>query len=317
MKKETPIISLQEEILLQVAGEEEKQHTLSWELLKKIGDNTQNLIDTLLRVSLEENTIPEELTKLVFIGFYAGSAIPSWRLPNQPNLLFPVEKEIERLNNDFSFVLGSLDSGNFKAIADYYVEPSVKNIVIEAVYAFSNSVGPKPFKVVKKDAKTKSGFKEVAKIRKMTTEHKNKLYVKLPVESNKQDEGVIDAVAKAQVYKNKNGKLTGKKVQYYTEKEASLAIRIDHIETDKRIYVLKGEQSFSLAQPEKKSFIIENQLLDIYAFGTSVKEASEDFYDQFDYTYQRLTNIEDTKLSNHLLEAKKFITLLIDQVKEK
>jgi len=106
-------------------------------------------------------------------------------------------------------------------------------------------------------------------------------------------------------------------INFLSEEEAALAIRIDRINTAKRIYYLKGFQSFPITRPDKKSFAIESKLLDIYATGTSVKEASTDFYDQFDYTYQRLTNMEDAKLSNPLLEAKKFITLLVDQVKEK
>ena len=106
-------------------------------------------------------------------------------------------------------------------------------------------------------------------------------------------------------------------INFHSEAEAALAIRIDQIKTDKRTYLLKGFQSFPITRPNKKSFAIESKLLDIYANGSSVAEASVDFYDQFDYTYQRLTNIEDEKLSKHLLEAKKFITLLVDQVKEK
>lgn len=313
----TNAIDLQEEILLQVDGEEEKKHTLSWELLKKIGDNTQNLIDTLVKVSTEENKIPAELTKLIFVGFYPGSAIPAWKLPNFPNLMFPVEKEVKQLNSDLGFVLGSLNSGNFKAIADNYTEPSVKNLVIDAVYDFSNSVGTKPFRVVKRDETTKSGFKPVARIRKMTTDHKNQLYSKIEKGTSKIKEETIEAVAKVQVYKNKKGKLSGKKLQFYTEKNAALSIKIDHIETEKRVYLLQGEQSFSLIIPQKNSFIIESDLLDIYAVGETFKAAEEDFSHQFDYTYQRLTQIEDSKLSNHLLKAKKFITLLVDTVKDK
>ncbi len=106
-------------------------------------------------------------------------------------------------------------------------------------------------------------------------------------------------------------------INFHSEEEAALAIRIDHIKTDRRTYFLKGFQSFPITRPDKKSFAIESKLLDIYAYGSSVKEASANFYDQFDYTFQRLTSIEDEKLSKHLLEAKKFITLLVDQIKEK
>ena len=106
-------------------------------------------------------------------------------------------------------------------------------------------------------------------------------------------------------------------INFHREEEAALAIRVDKIETNKNIYFLKGEQSFPITRPDKKSFAIESKLLDIYALGNSILEASTDFYSQFDYTYQRLTNVEDAKLSKHLLETKKFITLIVDQVKEK
>ena len=106
-------------------------------------------------------------------------------------------------------------------------------------------------------------------------------------------------------------------INFHSEEDAALAIRIDQIKTDKRTYHLKGVQSFPITQPDKKSFAIESKLLDIYACGASVKEASEDFYHQFDYTYQRLSNIDDTKLSNHLLDAKRLIILLVEQIIEK
>ncbi len=106
-------------------------------------------------------------------------------------------------------------------------------------------------------------------------------------------------------------------INFHSEEDAALAIRIDQIKTDKRTYQLKGVQSFPITQPDQKSFAIESKLLDIYACGVSVKEASEDFCHQFDYTYQRLRNIDDTKLSNHLLDAKRLIILLVDKIKEK
>jgi hypothetical protein len=95
-----------------------------------------------------------------------------------------------------------------------------------------------------------------------------------------------------------------------------LSLKFDSIETDKRIYIFRNELLFNLID-EKKSVIIENQMLDIYACGTSVEEAEQDLFEQFDYTYQRLTKIADKKLSRHLLNAKTFIKLIVDNVKEK
>lgn len=316
MKKEITLVNLQDEILLQVDGEEEKSHTLSWELLKKIGDNTQRLIDVIVNYSLEENKIPQEYTKLLFVGFYPGSAIPAWKLPEAPNLLFPVEKEFDKLNADIGFVLNSLNRGNFKAIADKYNEPLVKNTVIDAVYNFTNSVGSKQFRVVKKDASTKKGFKTLAKIRRMTIDHKNQLYEKVKTEANSVTNEKLEGVAKVKIYKKKDGKLSSKTSQFYIEKEAGLAVKFDSIQFNNRLYTLSGEATFSLLNPEKTIYIIESPLLDIYAYGNSIIEAEEDLFNQFDYTYTRLTNIEDSQLSEHLLKAKRFITLLVESVKE-
>ena len=317
MKNETNEINLQDELLLKVDGVEEKGHSISWELLKKIGDNTQKLIDILVKVSSEDNKLPVEFTKLAFVGFYKGSAIASFNLPNPQNQLFPVEKELKKLNSDFEFILKNLAAENYQGIADNYNNPSIKNSVINAVYNFSNAAGSKPFSVVKRIGNENDTFKEVRKIKKMSNTIKKKLYIQETPLINKINENLIEVVAKAEIYKNNKGKLLPQKLQFYTEENAALSIKIDLIETEKRIYILKGYQNFSLTTPDNTSFLIENDLLDIYAFGTTFKEAEEDFFNQFDYTYQRLTQIEDSNLSNHLLQAKKFILIIVNQVKEK
>jgi hypothetical protein len=46
-------------------------------------------------------------------------------------------------------------------------------------------------------------------------------------------------------------------------------------------------------------------------------EAEQDLFEQFDFTYRRLTQIEDDKLSQHLLDAKKYITLIVSKVNDK
>lgn len=313
------IINLQNEIIFSINGEEEKDHTLSWEIMKKIGDNTQRLIDTLLKFSTDENKISPELTKLVFTGFFKGSAVPAWKLPNLPNLLFPVQSEVNKLNDDFNFIIKSLDKGNFQAIADCYTEPSVKNEVIDVVYDFSNSAGTKLFTVVKRVPNQPDKFKPLAKVRKMEIKHKNLLYAKTPkikpVSKDKIE--VLASIKVSDIASNKLPKFSKKDLHLYTQKEATLALKFDYIETDKRMYSLKGEVPFILNNPEKEAYSIDSPLLDIYAFGTTVKEAEDDFFSQFDYTYQRLTALADSQLSDHLKNAKHLIMLLVDNVKNK
>ena len=58
-------------------------------------------------------------------------------------------------------------------------------------------------------------------------------------------------------------------------------------------------------------------MLDIFAQGENLQEAEQDLFDQFDFTYRRLLEIDDSKLSHHLLDAKKYITLIVGTVKDK
>lgn len=319
MKKKVPsLINIQSEILISVDGEEEKTHTLSWDVLKRIGDSTQKLISTLAKASLIGNPIDPEYTKLVFTGFYPGSAVPAFKVVQPPNLLFPITNEIKELNAEVSSVVKAISVGNFQAIADKYNEPSLKNAVVDAVYEFTNSAGSRPLRIVKRKP-SGPGFKQLAKIRVMTHEQKSLLRVgtpqSAPIAGN--DTAPIEAVGKFTLNKTKTGKTTKKNLTVYTQKEASLALKFDSIETDKRIYVLRGEVAFMITEDTKKFVNIECPLLDIYASGATIPEAELDIFSQFDYTYQRLNGIDDDKLSDHLLTAKKYINLIVDYVKDK
>jgi hypothetical protein len=308
------LVDLKKELLIRVAGKEEKNHTLSWEILKRLGDNTQKLIDTLAKSSVETNLKPENL-KLIFVGFFPGSAIPEWRLEDEPNLLFPITKELQVLNDDFNFVVRSINEGNFQKIADRYNEALVKNEVINAVYDFSNSAGTKPVAIVKKINAKEVKFRQLAKVRKMTIEQKQMLITK-PVQTTETKTSSSEAVGKFLISKSAKGRLSTKKLQLYTQKEVDVSLHFDSIETDTKIYELKGDLTFYITD-DKKSVSIENRLLDIYAQGKDLKEAEQDMFDQFDFTYRRLNEVEDSKLSLHLLDAKKYINLIVDKIKDK
>jgi hypothetical protein len=82
----------------------------------------------------------------------------------------------------------------------------------------------------------------------------------------------------------------------------------------KRIYNKNGDLYFNLEEVKNKYYSIENELLDIYAQGATIEEAELDMLDQFYFTYKRLNEVEDNKLSRHLLNAKKYINLIVDTI---
>jgi len=310
--KPTPLIDLRKGLFLEVDGEEEKNHTLNWDILKAIGDKTQDLIYKLAKHNPDIENIPSEFLKLNFVGFFAASAVPEFRLP-ESHILFDTKNSYNILNADFASVIENVQKGNFQKIADKYKTPSGKNEIIAAVYDFTNSAGTRPFKIVKRHG---DGFTKLAMIRRMDLKHKQSLYIP-EAKGSKSQVADVEAVGKVLVKTSAKGRQTKKTMQLYTQKEVVLSVKFDSIETDSKIYVLKNDVLFNITEDSKKSCVIENQTLDIYAFGISMSEAEKDLFSQFDYTYQRLNTIPDEKLSSHLLTAKKYINLIVESVKVK
>ncbi|MBL7741812.1 MAG: hypothetical protein JNK14_21510 [Chitinophagaceae bacterium] len=315
-KQQTGFIDLRKEVLIQVDGADEKLHVLDWEILKNLCDNFQKLIHKLTKYSLEKESIPLDQLRVQFIGFYPGSAVPAIRIAEAPNLLFPTEHLYKSLNGDFNYVVACVDKGNFQAIADRYNEPNVKNDIVGTVYDFTNSAGTKPLNFVKRvDGKNK--FTKLATIRHMSPKQRSMLVVpELTTTIHIADTKDVEAVGKFILKTTPSGRKQKKEVQLYTQKEAVLSLRFDSIEANNRIYILRNEVYFSITEDKKSHHVtIENPSLDIYATGEDLKAAELDMYEQFDYTYQRLNDIPDDKLSNHLLTAKRYINLLVETVK--
>lgn len=307
-------VSLVDGIYLRVDGEEEKSHKIQWEILKKIGDNTQRLISAVVKYSSKEYYIEESELKIEFKGFYKGSAISEFVLPNRTNLIFDNKDAYTNLNSNLSTILYNLSTGDFLAIANMYPDNKVKNEMIDVVYEFSNSAGSKPFSVVKPESNNK--FQQLGTLRKISSSQRKLLKVKI-VESANQEIVESKAIGKIVLKSAPGGKTTRKITHIYSQKEGMFSLKFDSIETKTRVYTLNYEVLF-VVREEKKNFIsFENTILDIYACGKNVNEAEGDIFDQFDYTYQRLNEFDDSMLSSHLLNAKTYINMLVNSVNDK
>src|SRR5438067_4340024 len=69
-------------------------------------------------------------------------------------------------------------------------------------------------------------------------------------------------------------------------------------------------------QKEEGNFIIENDILDLYAAGKNIDEAEQDFYNEFDSSYLLLSSLPDKELSDRLLRAKKMMNEYIKNITE-
>jgi hypothetical protein len=150
----------------------------------------------------------------------------------------------------------------------------------------------------------------------MTIKQKDFLTVKIvdPLKNIQME--TLEGVGKIKLSKTPKGGFSRKYSQFYTQKEAELSLSFQTIELQNRIYYLKSPVTFRITSDDKKSVTLENNLLDIYSFGADLPEAQQDLFEQFDFTYRRLTQIDDSKLSPHLLDAKKYISLIVSNYKD-
>lgn len=307
------IIDITKPFYLEIDSVEEKDNKLNWETLKKVGDNLQGLINSLFSEKTDEKILGSESIKIRFNGMYKGSAVPCWELPIENNLLFNNHLQIAHINKNLNIIVSAISKNNFEELNNISEDTEYNNKIIDSVYCFTNSVGVKKFNFVKPN-KDKKSFTKVFKINAMSLKSKNKIYNR-PKMAEPEPE-FVEYIAKVNATKNIQGKLQNKKTTLYTNKEASLALKFDSIEYDKKLYTLNTELVCPFTNPNDNNFNIENQLLDIYAFGETLKEAKFDFSMQFDYTYKRLTSIEDNILSEHLRRAKTQILLIVNNIKD-
>jgi hypothetical protein len=305
-------IKLEEHLLIQVDGIDQKSHTISWDILKNLCDTTQNLIEKLVRYSEDEYPIDSKSIKIVFAGFHQGSAVPELKVEPRDSL-FPIDSAIKSLNRDFSDVLKNINSGNFESIAQKYTVPKERNEIVEAVFNFTNSSNGAPMNVVER-AGGKKTFKKLAKVVSMRKEQKLALIIPInPIENTQvTKEEEVGIVIKSI---SKTGRKSTRIKQTYKRNEASLVYTFDSIEFDEKIYLFNYPIHFDFSTIEKnKPFTIENKALDIYAYGTTDEEAHEDLFYQFASTYDRLNELDNKQLSEHLRRVKAQYNLIVHSV---
>lgn len=92
-----------------------------------------------------------------------------------------------------------------------------------------------------------------------------------------------------------------------------LSIAPTQIVTDDKTYILHNPLLCSVTK-EDGNFIIENEILDIYAVGENIDEAEIDFYNEFDASFQLLNGLLDNDLSDTLLRAKTIMNAYVKEI---
>ncbi len=296
-------------IHIRIEGEEGSTNGLSWDVFRKIGDSLQALITHLVQYGIEDSTADPNAFEIEIFDFNPGSAIPSARLKTHPqqNLYKPNGDVGKQVAKEFDFLMSISNSGDYNKLSERYTDSKALGLIAADLYGFANAADTSPVSLVKK---TKSGYQRIYGVEKFPAKVFKRLAPNQTKKVNPEQETVIARVSLNPKAKRKVASLH----QVYKNAEVSYAPK--YITTAQADYELHHALLCKMYE-EDKYFFIENDLLDIQAGGTNEIEAEESFHEEFDFKFRRLNELEDSKLSDRLIRAKKAFNLIVKHHTEK
>jgi hypothetical protein len=183
--------------------------------------------------------------------------------------------------------------------------PEVKYEIAEELYGFILSVEGSPLSIVQ-PLNGNREYREIYKVPRFTKEQSETLLK--PKKRRKSPEEPEQIFALVQ--------RVGKRrtiVDLYENKDTQLSIAPASIVLENITYVLHTPLVCTVHK-EDGNFIVENDMLDLYAVGENIDEAEHDLYGEFDSSYKLLNSMSDDKLSERLLRAKNMMHAYIKEI---
>jgi hypothetical protein len=294
-------------VYIRVGGEAGKSKGLPWHILENMFGHLQELITMLAKYELETDASPNlNEFEIELYDFKPGSAVPAFRLvPKQQNELIPILNEQKLVvAHKFDELMSIANEGNYPKFFRDDLLPDVKYDIAEELYGFILSAEGSPLSIVK-PIDANGNFQEIYKVPRFTKEQSERLLK--PKKRRKASEEPEQILALVQ--------RVGKRrtiVDLYENKDTILSIAPIQIVLEEKVYQLHTPLLCTV-QKEDGNYLIENEMLDLYAAGETIDEAEHDFYYEFDASFQLLNSLSDVELSDRLLRAK---TMMNSYVKE-
>lgn len=301
-------VDIKHDITFKIEGEMGRYNTLPIDALIKISQSFQNLI-----LSLAKHDIPDDEPidlnnfKIELSGFQAGSAVPSYVYTQRVTpTIIDFEKQKDLVSQKLNVLLDIADKGSYSELRGLYPEPLKRNEIVNNLYAFSSSFGDSPVSIFDKSNPSKK-----YKIVKFKPEQKNELLgiVKdLKIEEEKQEIrlGLVQI-------KTKGDKEKLSIQETYPVENHSLAYCLDEININNRKYIFHYSL-VSIFEKEDGYYVVRNNQLDLIGTGESEIDAQHSFIEEFDYLFNKLNSLDDSKISKHLLRVKYILNDIVKEV---
>lgn len=308
-------IDLEKGTFIEIGGELGKYNSLPIDDLVKIAQDLQELIFTIAKHDLPSNeSIDPKNFKIELIGFSKGSAVPKFaytqRAENKTSINWQVHRNI--VNEKFENLIKISNSGDYAKIIELYPEPIKRNPIVENLYAFANDFGTAPVSFVDYDEKSEK-IVPIYKINRFKPAVKKELIAEIKEidsTSNESDE----AVAKVKIT-NKNGRITRKIIDTYSNKKFSLEYAPTLIISGATKYFLKFPLR-CLFEKEDDYFVIQSEMLEIIGTGLTEDEAEISFGEEFDFIYEKFNSLDNELLTNHNQLIKSFLNQIVEKIEK-
>jgi len=298
-----------EGVYIRVGGNAGKTNGLAWHILDNMFSHLQELIELLAKYELETEGSPHlEQFEIEIFDFKPGSAVPAFRVvPKAQQELIPIITEQKLVvANKFDELMSYANEGTYENYFSTQQLPDVRYEIAEELYGFILSAENSPISIVQ-PVNGNGVYHEIYKIPKFTKQQSD--YLLKPKVRRKHSEpeqlfGLIQRTGKRK-----------KIIDVYESKDTILSIAPLQIVVENRTYDLHTPL-LSTVHKEDGNYIVENEMLDLYASGATIDEAEHDFYNEFDASYKLLNNLSDEELSDRLVRAKNMMNAYVKEITE-
>lgn len=302
------LLDLEKGIRLKIEGELGKNQTLSVAALVRIAESLQDLVMAIAKYDLPaEEGLDLNNFKLELTDFKKGSAIPVFALTQEVQAVISSDFAQQRkaVSEKLSGLLAISHNGDYSRLIEEYPDSIRRNEMVNSLYDFTTSFKDSPVYVSEPN-----GGDEFYAPKKFKPAVKKKLLVEVKKETdNKHEE---QAFARIKIV-TKDGKSRNTIQEVILSESHSLSYSPEIINMNEKQYVLNYPLRCLFAK-EDGFYIIHNEQLDLIGTGESQDEAEENFNEEFDFLFNRLNSLDDSKLSTRLVRVKGFISDLVKEI---
>ncbi len=226
----------------------------------------------------------------------------------QPVITSDYQNQRKEVTKKLNSLFEISDKGNYSDLIEVYPDHFKRNEIVEKLYGFTSSFKNSPVSIYEKGSI--DGSNGVYKPKKFKTATKKSLIV--DVKQVKKEKSEEKAFARIKVTKS-GGKTTNRIEEIISTNSHSLSYSPEIINVNKKQYILNFPLR-CLFEKEDDYYIINNEQLDIIGTGLTQDDAEQNFNEEFDYLFNRLNSLEDSKLNKRLLRTKHVLNSFVKQV---